>query len=100
MRPSEEPFSRSHWGPHASPKWMTHQRTQLCNGIRAILPLGWYSPGGPPSLDGSAMSEAERLSGLIGEIYDAALDPTLWPEVLAQSARFVDGFSAALVFKD
>jgi DNA-binding CsgD family transcriptional regulator len=46
------------------------------------------------------MSESERLSRLIGEIYDAALDPTLWPEVLAQSARFVDGFSAALVFKD
>jgi DNA-binding CsgD family transcriptional regulator len=46
------------------------------------------------------MSEAEQLSGLIGEIYDAALDPALWPEVLAQSARFVDGFSAALVFKD
>jgi DNA-binding CsgD family transcriptional regulator len=46
------------------------------------------------------MSEAEQLSSLIGNIYDAALDPALWPDVLAQSARFVDGFSAALVFKD
>jgi DNA-binding CsgD family transcriptional regulator len=33
-------------------------------------------------------------------IYDAALDPTLWPKVLAEAARFVDGFSAALFFKD
>jgi DNA-binding CsgD family transcriptional regulator len=46
------------------------------------------------------MSESEQLSALIGEIYDAALDPTLWPKVLAESARFVHGFSAALVFKD
>src|SRR5262249_45631498 len=69
--------------------------------LRHIFPLGWCSPGGLFfSLDGSAMSEAERLSGLIGEIYDAALDPPLWPKVLAKSARFVEGFSAALVFKD
>jgi DNA-binding CsgD family transcriptional regulator len=46
------------------------------------------------------MSESEQLSALIGDIYDAALDPTLWPKVLAESARFVDGFSAALLFKD
>jgi DNA-binding CsgD family transcriptional regulator len=46
------------------------------------------------------MSESEQLSALIGEIYDAALDPTLWPRVLADSARFVDGFSGALLFKD
>jgi DNA-binding CsgD family transcriptional regulator len=46
------------------------------------------------------MSESEQLSELIGEIYDAALDLSLWPKVLAESARFVDGFSAALVFKD
>jgi hypothetical protein len=52
------------------------------------------------SFDGGAMSQSEQLSALIGEIYDAALDPTLWPKVLAESARFVDGFSAALVFKD
>src|SRR5262249_33975625 len=46
------------------------------------------------------MSESEQLSTLIGEIYDAALDPALWPEVLAECARFGDGFSAALLFKD
>jgi len=46
------------------------------------------------------MSEAEQLSSLIGDIYDAALDPALWPDVLAKSARFVGGSSAGLFFKD
>jgi DNA-binding CsgD family transcriptional regulator len=46
------------------------------------------------------MPEAEQLSLLIGDIYDAAFDPALWPEALASSARFVHGFSAALLFKD
>ncbi len=44
------------------------------------------------------MSESEQLSALIGKIYDAALDPTLWPEGLTESARFVNGFSADLYF--
>src|SRR5207248_902192 len=43
------------------------------------------------SLDGGAMLEAEELSALIGDIYDAALDPTLWPQVLPRSAQFVGG---------
>ena len=46
------------------------------------------------------MSETEQLSALIGDIYDAALDPALWPDVLAECARFVGGPSAGLVFKD
>jgi len=46
------------------------------------------------------MSEAEQLSALIGDVYDAALDPARWPDVLAKSARFVGGFTAALFFKD
>src|ERR1700730_5882804 len=35
------------------------------------------------------MSEVERASALIGDIYDAALDPALWPDVF-------DGISAYL----
>jgi DNA-binding CsgD family transcriptional regulator len=35
------------------------------------------------------MSDVERLSALIGDIYDAALDPALWPDVF-------DGVSAYL----
>jgi DNA-binding CsgD family transcriptional regulator len=46
------------------------------------------------------MSESEQLSTLVGKIYDAALAPMLWPKVLVEAARFVDGFSAALLFKD
>ena len=46
------------------------------------------------------MPEAEQLSSLIGDIYDAALDPTLWPGALASATQFVGGFSAALFFKD
>jgi hypothetical protein len=45
-------------------------------------------------------SEAAQLSSLVGGVYDAALDPALWPNVLAQSARFVGGLSAGLYFKD
>jgi hypothetical protein len=37
------------------------------------------------------MRDAERFSALIGDIYDAALDPSRWVTVLAQIARFVGG---------
>jgi DNA-binding CsgD family transcriptional regulator len=46
------------------------------------------------------MPEAEQLSALIGAIYDAALDPALWPQVLPKSAQFVGGPAAALFSKD
>jgi DNA-binding CsgD family transcriptional regulator/PAS domain-containing protein len=48
----------------------------------------------------TAMSETAQLSSLVGGIYDAALDPALWPNVLADSARFVRGLSAGLYFMD
>jgi DNA-binding CsgD family transcriptional regulator len=37
---------------------------------------------------------------LTGEIYDAALDPGLWPEVLQRITGYVDGVSSALVSHD
>ena len=46
------------------------------------------------------MDETERLSALIGDIYDAALDATLWPDVVANCAAFVGGPAAALFSKD
>ena len=46
------------------------------------------------------MDEAERVSALIGEIYDAALEPVHWPEVLMQMADFVGGSAAAMFWKD
>ena len=42
------------------------------------------------------MREDETLSYLIGDIYDAALDPALWVGVLGQTARFVGGPAASL----
>lgn len=46
------------------------------------------------------MDEVARVSSLIGDIYDAALDPALWPEVLERTAGYVDGACAALVAQD
>ena len=46
------------------------------------------------------MDESERLSSLIAEIYDAALEPATWPRVLERSASFVHGIASALFMKD
>jgi DNA-binding CsgD family transcriptional regulator/PAS domain-containing protein len=46
------------------------------------------------------MDDAERVSRLIGDIYDAALDRALWPSILEKIAHFVDGPAAGLVSHD
>jgi DNA-binding CsgD family transcriptional regulator len=46
------------------------------------------------------MSEAEQLSLLIGEIYDAALDPTLWPRIQGHICEFVHGHASTLYWQD
>ena len=46
------------------------------------------------------MRGVEQVSALIGDIYDAAIAPAQWPEVLAQIASFVGGTAAALFCKD
>ena len=46
------------------------------------------------------MSEPEQLSAQIGEIYDAALDPTRWLGVLENTVRFIGGHAAGLFWKD
>lgn len=45
-------------------------------------------------------SEASTLSELIGDIYDAALDPALWLQALERSCNFVGGSSAVLYWHD
>ena len=45
------------------------------------------------------MTDIELLSTLVGEIYDAALDPTCWAATLDRAARFVGGSAAALFTK-
>jgi DNA-binding CsgD family transcriptional regulator len=46
------------------------------------------------------MNEAEQVSSLIGGIYDAALDPELWPGVLERGCRFVRGAASNLYSED
>ena len=46
------------------------------------------------------MLDDERLSRLVSDIYDAALDAALWPGVLEQTAAFVRGSAASLYAKD
>ncbi len=46
------------------------------------------------------MDETARLSALIGDIYDAALDPTLWVDVLGKTRAFIGGWAVALSWKD
>jgi len=46
------------------------------------------------------MDQTERLSRLISEIYDAAIDPASWSSVLGEAARYIGGSSAALFSKD
>jgi len=43
------------------------------------------------------MGESERISHLIGDIYDAALDAGLWPSVLEKTCQFCKGQTAALM---
>jgi DNA-binding CsgD family transcriptional regulator len=42
----------------------------------------------------------EEFSNLVGDIYDAALDQSLWVSVLEKCVSFVGGCGAALFFKD
>jgi len=46
------------------------------------------------------MTDIEHFSSLIGEIYDAALNPALWPEVLAGIIEFVGAQGGGIISKD
>jgi DNA-binding CsgD family transcriptional regulator len=48
----------------------------------------------------AAMSELEEFSNLVGDIYDASLDPASWPAVFEQVCRFVHSSSAHLYAQD
>ena len=42
------------------------------------------------------MGEAEELSRVIGDIYDASLDPTLWPTAIESVCGYIGAASASL----
>jgi DNA-binding CsgD family transcriptional regulator len=46
------------------------------------------------------VSELIELSTVIGDIYDAAVDPTLWQRALASICEYVGGHSAVLLWHD
>ena len=46
------------------------------------------------------MTEAETASNLVGDIYDAALDPAMWVGVLAKIAGFAGARAGGLAVKD
>jgi DNA-binding CsgD family transcriptional regulator/PAS domain-containing protein len=46
------------------------------------------------------MGEGDQTLSLIGEIYDAALDPALWSDILGRARDFVGGSAAVLYLKD
>lgn len=46
------------------------------------------------------MDDLEQLSVLIGDIYDASLDPALWPSVFKQTCGYVGGSAACLHSQD
>lgn len=46
------------------------------------------------------MGELENVSELVGDIYDASLDPALWQSVLRRISDFVGGPAAALYSKE
>src|SRR5690349_2812830 len=48
-----------------------------------------------PATREAPMSEAEPVLSLVRDIYDAALDPALWGDVLGKARDFVGGSAAA-----
>ena len=46
------------------------------------------------------MPAADQLSQLVDDVYDAGLDPTLWPGALVSIGRFVGGEGGAIASKD
>ena len=56
-------------------------------------------PGSGPSAR-IVSCDDPALSGLIGDIYDAAIDQSLWPTVLERAAQFIGGVGATLFSRD
>ena len=46
------------------------------------------------------MSDMEQFSDLIGDIYDASLDPALWPGVFMRACNFIGASAATLASHD
>jgi DNA-binding CsgD family transcriptional regulator/PAS domain-containing protein len=51
-------------------------------------------------MDATVRSESEALTDLVGDIYDAVLDASVWPSVLKRCTQFAGGMASALIAKD
>jgi DNA-binding CsgD family transcriptional regulator/PAS domain-containing protein len=50
--------------------------------------------------DASALEEAEWVSHLIGQIYDAAVDPDLWTDVIGAGCTFLNAMCGSIAVAD
>ena len=46
------------------------------------------------------MNEIEDVSRLIGDFYDASLDPSLWPAAFHKAAKYIGGSASYLFWQD
>jgi DNA-binding CsgD family transcriptional regulator/PAS domain-containing protein len=58
-----------------------------------------YAPSPAVILLRGVMQDEKRLSALIGDVYDATLNPSAWTDVLGKAAQFVGGSAATLFSK-
>jgi DNA-binding CsgD family transcriptional regulator len=72
----------------------------LASAVQEIPKLRATGRGAESALRTSGMTEAEIASNLVGDIYDAALDPAMWIGVLAKIADFTGARAGALAVKD
>ena len=52
------------------------------------------------SIPANSKNDLQKLSDLIGDVYDAALDQSLWEGVIARATDFIGGAGATLFSKD
>jgi DNA-binding CsgD family transcriptional regulator len=72
----------------------------VTSAVREIQSFRGSGRVSKPALRASDAFEAEENSNLVGEIYDAALDPAMWGGVLAKIADFAGARAAALAVID
>jgi len=63
-----------------------------------VSALTWYYAAGKGMAGASRMREAEELSRVIGDVYDASLDPALWPNAIESICDYVGAASRQPAF--
>jgi DNA-binding CsgD family transcriptional regulator len=66
----------------------------------AVLPTGCRSAASGSDFGREVVSELIELSAVIADIYDAAIEPSLWQQALGSICTYVGGYSGALYWHD